>query len=218
MIDFFRGLFPLKLDTKTQDFLIECLQKLPRQPYGTYADQLRAGLVRYAAESEVDHPTFKNYISFTYDPKVSVKFQKLNGRFWRVRDILVQNHPRTEIGRVSIFFSHGLVCGFACEAAENFGLDRALIDVSQARQETLDSPDPSVKMLISPEDQDLINWADVYEVKIEGIMYFHIKSIGDGDFIGLDENGFAYEIRHDPFEITGLDGSLQEILGRYAAS
>ena len=109
MIDFFRSMFPAKLDDRTHDFLIACLELLPQETYHPYKEQLEAGLVRFTGESNLDHPAFKNYINFTFNPKVSGKFQDWNGRFWRVNGIKVKNQKRTKEATASIFFSHGLI-------------------------------------------------------------------------------------------------------------
>ncbi len=208
-------MFPRRPEAKTLDFLVACLKKLPSDIYGVYVSQLAEGIVRYVGDSEFDNPSFRNYVSFTYNPKISVKYQDWNGRFWLVRGITVENRNQTEKTKVSIFFSHGLVCGYTFESGRDFDPDPGTIDVSNTTQEFVDSPDPIVKSLLSSRDQELINWSDVYEVEVEGKTYFHLRDIGDGDFIGIDENSRFYEIRHDPIEVIGLDGSLGEIFNRY---
>jgi hypothetical protein len=52
----------------------------------------------------------------------------------------------------------------------------------------------------------------VYEVILNGNVYFHIQDLEDGDFIGIDENKAFYKITHDPFEITKIDTSLKKII------
>lgn len=215
MINLIRSLFPRRLDAETLAFLVKCLEKLPPETYGPFCQQLNEGLVRYVGTSEIEDPRFRNYVNFTYEPKVSVRFQVMNGRFWRVDGISVENRNHTEKTNVAIFFSHGLVCGYAFENRLSFDPDPNSIDVSNARLEFIDGPDPIARRLISDRDQQLINWSDVYEVELEGTTYLHLREIGDGDFLGMDGNGRFYEIRHDPFEVIGIDGPLEKILISY---
>jgi hypothetical protein len=101
------------------------------------------------------------------------------------------------------------------ETDPNFvaGLDS--IDASNARVEYLDSEIAEVKAHLSIEDVRLVNWSDVYEVELDGKIYYHIQDIGDGDFIGIDGEGNLFEIRHDPYEIKSRSGSLRTILSDF---
>jgi len=215
MIGFLRDIFPSRVDAETKEFLIECLVRLPSERYGIYVKQIREGLLKYKGYSKVDHPSFRNYVTFTYEGKISVEFQDWNGRFWRVRNISVENRDHSTRTNVSLFFSHGLICGYAFEASRDFTPDPGSIDVSKVSREFFDSPDPIMKTLIPSRDQHLINWSDVYEVEFDGITYYHLRDLGDGDFIGIDGNGLFFEIRHDPLEVRGLEGTISEILSRY---
>lgn len=215
MINALRRIFPPRVGAGTTTLLIECLQRLPPKTYERYVKQVEEGLLKYEGYPDIEHPAFKNYVNFTYEPRVSGRYQDPKGRFWRLRNILVKNRTQSSTTNLSIFISHGLVCGYAFEAGRDFDPDPESIDVSKATSEFFDSPDPIVKSLISPTDQDLVVWSDVYEVEIDGVKYFHLKDIGDGDFVGVDENGLLFEFRHDPFELFGLEGSLHDILERY---
>lgn len=218
MMDFLRSIFPTKLDDRICRFLIVCLEILPQETYRPYKEQLESGLVRFTGESNLDHPAFKNYIKFTFNPKVSGKFQDWNGRFWRVTGIKVKNLKGAETETASIFFSYGLICGYSFDWGRDFIPDIATIDVSSVTQEFLDSPDPVVKTLLSADDQKLINWSSVFEVEINGKRFYHLRDIKDGDFIGMDADGLIYEIHHDPLEIIGVEGTLGEIFARFSES
>ncbi|MBP7376380.1 MAG: hypothetical protein KA956_07870 [Pyrinomonadaceae bacterium] len=189
---------------------------MPQETYGLYKEQLEAGIVRFIGNSEVDHPAFKNYVNFTYNPKVSVRFQNMNERFWRVTGIKVKDQKRLEDAVVSIFFSYGLICGYSYDTNREFSPDAATIDVSSVTREFLDSPDTVVRTLLSDDDQRLINWSDVFEVEVNGKEFFHLRDIGDGDFIGIDGDGLIYEIHHDPLEVIGVEGNLGEVFARFS--
>ncbi|WP_162842699.1 hypothetical protein [Mucilaginibacter pineti] len=47
---------------------------------------------------------------------------------------------------------------------------------------------------------------------MDGKVYFHIKDLEDGDFIGIDSDKIIYKITHDPCEIIPLPESLKTVL------
>lgn len=112
---------------------------------------------------------------------------------------------------MSIYVSHGLLCGYAFEGERTFKADPASVDVTDTRIELLDTPTQELKALIPKGLQDLINWADVFDVELDGKTFYHLKDMGDGDFIGIDEFGTLYLIKHDPPEITQLKGNMERI-------
>ncbi|MGB5013161.1 MAG: hypothetical protein WBO68_03950, partial [Pyrinomonadaceae bacterium] len=124
----------------------------------------------------------------------------------RLKGIEIRSKNGKELERLSIYMCHGLICGYAFETNPKFQPNIETIDVSNLRIEFLDTPTRQLKALIPRDLQELINWADVYDVELNGKIYYHLKDIGDGDFIGIDERRNIYEIRHDPFEIVPLAG------------
>lgn len=215
MIKFLRNIFPELVPKEMAELLSQALADLPTEKYGSYCQQLKSGLLKYQRDADVDHPVFKNYKNFTYDPKISKLYYDPKGRFSRVRNISVENKKRTVETSLAIYFSYGLVCGYAFDDVRYFDPDIASIDISNARFDFLDEPDLEVSKLLAPDDRRLINWSDVFEVELDGKVYFHLKDIGDGDFIGIDQNRTLFEIRHDPFEIRTLTESFADIISRY---
>ena len=71
-----------------------------------------------------------------------------------------------------------------------------------------------IKHVFNGEELAIIDKEDVYEVELNGTIYYHLQELEDGDFIGIDQNKKIYKITHDPFEITELKGALAEILKR----
>ncbi|MFB6456298.1 hypothetical protein ACE38W_13580 [Chitinophaga sp. Hz27] len=59
--------------------------------------------------------------------------------------------------------------------------------------------------LIPPSLTSKINPTDVYEVELDGKVYFHVREIEDGDFVGIDLQGIFYKITSDPYEIVALE-------------
>lgn len=116
---------------------------------------------------------------------------------------------------MSIYFDHGLLCGYAFDAGSDFVPDPSSVDVSASDFQLLERAGSQVTKLILSKDQEYINWSDVFEVELNGKTYYHLKGIGDGDFIGIDDTKQLYEIRHDPLEVKPLHGTVAEVLSCY---
>lgn len=70
----------------------------------------------------------------------------------------------------------------------------------------------AIRHLFNEEELSLIDPIDVYEVELEGKIYYHVRELEDGDFIGIDDEKNVYKLTHDPYEITLLNKSLVEVL------
>ncbi len=206
MIDFFRNIFPPRVRPATVEFLVRVFEMLDDPKYAPFIDQLRGGLLRFVGTSR----GLPNYLSFTFRPGVSGRYEDKRGRFIRITGISVDCKDRTE--NVSIYLTHGLVCGMQLEKSLSFTPDLDSIDVSNAMVEYLDFEETIVASALAEEEREFINWADVYEVELDGVVYYHIADIGDGDFVGIDSEGNRFEIRHDPYEVIQRPESLGELI------
>ena len=196
---FFRNIFPSRVDQETVELLIRSFEKLDDEKFRPNIDQLRAGLLKYELTTD---STARNLVNFTFDPEISKKYEDPAGRFFRVTGINVENDAAST--GLSIYITHGLVFGYKFESDFTFSPRLSSIDVTNARVEFLDPVIPEVKELLPPELIDAINWSDVYEIELDGRLYYHLKDTEDGDFIALDEQGNTFEITHDPFEIKPI--------------
>lgn len=69
-----------------------------------------------------------------------------------------------------------------------------------------------IKDLLSENDSKMIAHSEIYEVNLDGKKYYHIADLGDGDFIGINEQKILVKVTHFPFSITEFNGSLGELL------
>lgn len=217
MFKFLDNIFPSNLPGEIVDLLMCSLSKLPQEKYGRFVNQIEKGLLKYQRDSDVNHQVFRNYVYFTYDSKISRIFFDPGGRFSRVHDIVFADKNGTSSSKFAIYFSHGLVCGYAFERDRDFDADLGTVDVSQASFEYLDEEDPNIRKLLSAADEHLVNWSDVYEIDLAGQTIYHLRDIGDGDFVGMDQNGTFLRVTHDPPEVHLLEGTLEEIFAKFCA-
>lgn len=212
MINFLRQLFAQRVTRETFELLAACLRPISRSELAMALPQLDAGLLKnWRSDDDCD----PYYVRFTYFPEVSGRFEDPMGRYLRVKNIAVSDLRGEDKARIDIYFSRGLIMGFSMNRDSTFLPDLSTINVANSRLEYLDTPDAKVDGLIDAKYKKLINWSDVFEVELKGTTYYHLKDIGDGDFIGIDEDRQVYEIRHDPFKVQQLTGDLKEIISRY---
>jgi hypothetical protein len=207
MGNWFNQLFPLKVSGETVNLLISALKQINNPLVAMAVPQLEAGLLKYWRTNNTREP---NYVSFTFAPAVSSRFEIPCGRSFRVKNIRLKNESGQVRSTMTIYFSRGLVVGYSIENGPNFDPDISSVDVTDARIEFLDEPDPELKKLINDDIKQLVNWSDVFEVDLEGTTFIHLKDVGDGDFLAVDHSGNGYLIKHDPFEI--IHGNLTELL------
>ena len=203
-----RTFFPKKVSRQTIDLLLACFDEIKDNRFLNIGPQLRAELLRFEWESD---DVFRNYVGFTYRPQISGRFEDPKGRWMRITGIRLKSPDGESSERMSIYVSRGLMCGYGYESNRKFKADPTSVDVSDVRVEVLDTPTEELKAIIPKDIQELINWADVFDVELDGKTYFHLKDIGDGDFLGIDESSNLYEIRHDPYEIRPLAGDLRTV-------
>jgi hypothetical protein len=187
--------------------LIACFENLNVPRSETYIRQLEDGLLKYWRSGLPHDP---NYVTFTFSPEVSIKYEDKGERWHRITGIKVSSDAESDT--LSIYVSHGLVTGLRFESDPNFAPIIETVDTSNAHIEFLDKPDPQVGARVSAEIRDLINWSEVFEVELNGEVYYQIKPLEDGDFIGIDKEGNLFEVRHDPFSIETLKGDPRLVL------
>jgi hypothetical protein len=204
-----KNIFPPKVPAAIIALLIRALEGVSDARVVMGIPQLEAGLLRYMRENPIREP---NYIGFTYDPVIASRFEDPMGRALRVTNIRVQERKSDKSSLMSVYFSRGLVSGYAFEKSIDFNADVESVDNSLARLEFLDLPESEVLRLVGA-NRNLINWSDVFEVYLDGREYFHLKSLDDGDFVAVDLDGSFYEVTHDPFELNRLPAtSFEDVL------
>jgi hypothetical protein len=107
MIRFLRNIFPPRVKPTTVELLVRSFEKLADPRFDPCIKQLRAGLLRFYGSSDV----IQNYVGFTFMPGISRQFEERKGRWIRISGIDVSNANSSD--KLSIFISHGLVCGYA---------------------------------------------------------------------------------------------------------
>lgn len=206
--------FYFKRKEKTQlsqlekDLLLKTL-KLLGSDYSIFEEQIESGIIDSVGENKVN-PDFKR---FRLNVKLLNKFENKKGRCFFLNNVNVFDNTSNKYISFSLDFGFGLVFGSSIQELSNMNLDLNKINIDSVYKTYYGEDDfNKIKFLFSKEELACINNSDVYELELGGKIYYHLKDIGDGDFLGIDIHKNIYKITHDPFEINIQTNELVDIL------
>lgn len=197
-----------------KEMLIEIFRLLP-STFLRYEKQLTDGLIKRVI---LGSPTKKNYVGFTFNPLVSKRYEeKENNKINIIEDVLVFDLITDSFVTINIYLAFGLVIGYSSPNQKKIRINPNVIDLTKIKFQNLDNimVEDGVALL-TEEEKSLLDINDVYELTLNGKLYYHLVDIknGDGDFVGIDSNKCIFIITHDPFEINLVEGPLSDILHR----
>jgi hypothetical protein len=200
-----------KVENWEIDLLINSFDLLPNE-YVSYRQQLEEGLVAGVILSDTPLP---NCVNFTFNPKVSRKYENESDRFFRITGLEFYDE-RLGWKNFEVYCTHGLICGYRMSNGLLSAPNVLKINAQHFQKEYLDNYSIGImKSILSPSEINLINSSDFYEVELQGKEYYHVKDLEDGDFIGIDREKNVYKFTHDPFEITYLEGDIESNLAKF---
>jgi len=180
------------------------------EEYTTYARQVEAGLLnRVFFQSE----PFKNYVGFSYNPAIVNDYEDRKGPAFKLMGIKVFENTLARFTEVRIYITCGLIVGYSTPEIEKPELDPSKLHLQGVVKQFFENTDyDTISKILDQSVLDLINPSDVYEVKLIGKSFYHIKDLEDGDFIGMDLEKNVFKITHDPFEIIELKEPINHVL------
>lgn len=192
------------------DLLLAVFNVLPDPHSRSYLSQVKDGLLRGVLIGMSD---IKDYVGFSYTPKVYKSYYDKNGRNYKIEGIGVYDAKSKEEISLTLYFSFGVINGYTIEGNKKIKGEISKVDVSNVRKSYIGLEDYKViSSLLSPHEKELINPAEVYLVVLNGKEYYHIRDTEDGDFLAIDIDKNVYNITQDPFEIVLIHKNLDEIL------
>lgn len=204
------GLFKrTKIEKWETDLLYNVLHSLPGESFKIFENQIQHHLHKGVIIGLSDIP---GYVGLTFYPEVYKKFYDKKGRNFKLSNIYVFDEMSKEFIDYEIYVSSGVINGYSIKK-NKYIIDIARIEVSKFRKIYLDSNDyDHISSILTPEEKEKINPEEVFSVEVNGNIYYHLKDVGDGDFIGIDRNKNIYKLTHDPFEVTLIRESLVDTL------
>jgi hypothetical protein len=204
------GLFKRTKIAKWETNLLKGVIRLLPPDYHSLEKQIDEGLFRGILLNASDLP---GYNAFTFNPNVYEKFENKKTEDYTIKGIKVFNIKSETYLDYNIHISSGVISGYSIVGAKKFEIDENNIDVRNLRKVYRKNIDyQEIEPYLSVEEKKIVNQSDLYKVVLGNEVYFHIKDLEDGDFIGMDIEKNIYQITHDPFEIKLIGSDLASVL------
>ena len=214
MVDFLKSVFARKkMEPWEKTLMLNTINLLPAE-YHYLGKQIEAGIFNGRVHIDFwNNDNTLGYVSFSFNPPVRKKFEKRKEQAFKLTGIKVYDSLSKTDFQYTITVSSGTAIGYSMTWAKKFLIDVNNIDVSEFKKEYFVNPAyKKIEKLLSATEKKAINQSEVYEVALDGKVYFHLKDLEDGDFIGIDDEKNIYEITHDPYEKKLLTCGLVEAL------
>lgn len=161
----------------------------------------------------VDVSDITGYVAFTFNHDVLKKYDKEGDKDYKLTNIKVYDNKSSGSLPYEIYISSGTISGYSLGGSKKRDIDLSKIDVSSFKKELVGESDYNrIVNLLNDEEKTVVSPSEVYSVFVGDEEYFHLKDLGDGDFIGMDAKKIIYKITHDPMEVNRVDKTLKEIL------
>lgn len=156
---------------------------------------------------------FPNYVKFKHDSETLSRYEDEKGRYFSISGITIFDRETNHPVKLSINIGFGILLGYSTDVKTFTSPAMETINIEYFKVEYHDENSANeVRSLLGEEYSKYINPSEVYEVFIKGEKYFHLKEIGDGDFIGVNRDGILYNVSHDPISITEVEEGLKALL------
>lgn len=190
--------------------LLENIFYLLPNEYKHFGKQIKSGLLKRVI---IGSKIIPNYIGFSYNPVMSKQFENNKGRHMCLKGIKVFDQGSGMYTGIEIHIMHNLIAGYSTPQIKDFQPDVNRIVVESFQRVYFGNEDyEKIKNMLDETELALINPSDVFEVEINGNIYYHLKDLEDGDFIGVGTDKKMYKITHDPYCITELKLPLKGVL------
>lgn len=198
-----------KIKLETEILLMKAVFNSLGEEFNYIKNQLNENIILGAKSNDASSP---NYRKFTLNREILNKYEDKSGNYFSVNGIKVYDFELNDFVDIQIKIGFGLIQGYSTVSIKEFNPDVTRIDSKNHYIKIFGEDNSSIKKLFTKDELSFLSFNELYEVKLNGKSYFHIKDLEDGDFVGIDLNKNIYKITHDPFEIRNLEGSLIEIL------
>lgn len=188
------------------DLIKSLIRKLPRQ-YLNLLEQLNSDLIKGVILNASD---IEGYVAFRYNFSSLKKYEIISKSDFKFTNITVRDVNLKKLLSVELYVSCGVLSGYSIYPKKSkYKLDLTTLDVSDLTKEYIGENDyQRIVHLLNDEEKKILSNSEVYSITLQGKEFFHIKSLEDGDFLGIDLEKNIYHITHDPYEIKELNNSL----------
>lgn len=157
-----------------------------------------------------------NYYDLNLNMKIYNLHQDKSEDQFSIKGVTVKDKITTKIISLEFIFVDSLIKGVAIpKSFRDFDLDASTLNLRYFKKiYKSNKPLEFLKNILKKEEIEILKTKNVYEVEIEDEVFYHLKSLDDGDFLGIDQNGAIFKFTHDPFEIKKQNLSIIEIFNQ----
>lgn len=199
-----------KRKTKFNKEIFESICSLLPDKYMFLSNQVKENII-LSVKKEND-----GYYKFNLDNSLFDKYEDKHGRYYEIKGIfLLYKNIRMPI---ALRVGYGILLGYSVKdnnLLSSLSCDVS-IDVSNIEIKFFDNVDKRIIDLFSDEELKYITPNEIYEIWLNGKMFYHLQDIEDGDFIAIDESEKVYMIRHNPLNREMLSDNLLDVLKKNA--
>ena len=179
--------------------------------YISYRRQVEGGLLTGVFFNSKIRP---NHVQFFYDGKIARQYENKKCGIFALKGIKVFDIKTGSYIDFEIYLAEGLVTGYSTPHNNTFELDTKRTDIFAVKKIFSRNSDfLEIRKLLTTFEMGLLNKDDVYELNVNGNLYYHLWDLDDGDFIGIDSNKSVYKITHDPLQAELINESLANVSG-----
>lgn len=190
--------------------LIKTVCHLLPEQFRSLSNQVLEGII---LSERIQNDPYLNYRQFKLDIQLLNKYEDKIGRCFIIKGILAYDNKSESFVEIYLDVAYGILIGFSTPLVSDINVDLAQIKVDKYYVQYYGEEDyDKLKTLLTHVELKLIAPADIYQIELKGKVYYHIRDLGDGDFIGIDSNKNVFKITHDPFEVIKINESLTEVL------
>ena len=186
------------------DFLKSVFSKLQGSENSLLYDQIVEGVIGGVC---IGLSSIPNTVVFRFTPIVD-KYENRKCKSFDLNNIKVRDVITNKELLDSIFIADGLVAGYTINThakIKKYTFDANTVDVSFVYKSFCENGYYEKVALLLTEEE--LNWIapDIYPTELNGKIYYHIRELEDGDFLGIDTENCIYKITHDPYDVAFLE-------------
>lgn len=176
-------------------------------------EALEKGLILSIKEPQIT----KKYSFFKLgcDMDLVNEYQDINLGQYSISGVKIFDKITNSLKGLEIIIFNGIIMGITfSDKTIDFDIDSSRIDLSLIFKKESDENISIIKELqkvLTLEECALLNNKDLYKITIENNLFYHLRDLEDGNFIGIDSLGKIYMFCHNPFEIKKIEKSIYEI-------
>lgn len=154
-----------------------------------------------------------NYTKFSFRTDILNKYEDKKGDCFEIKGIKVFDINLQSFTEINLEVAYGIFIGYSTPGVKEINPDIDKIDTRNYWVKSFENNEfKNLENILSEEELKMINPNDVYQLELNGQIYYHLKDIEDGDFIGIDETKRIFKITHDPYSISEIKEKLSDII------